>query len=73
MDKEQLIKKVRRDLKLDKLMSLVSLFICVLVYFFWIRRLYDITYFFISVVHFMIWINAMLITKRNLNTLEVMK
>ena len=73
MNKEELISKIKNDLSWDRIMSVLSLvgFAIALLYF--IYATLPLMYVGLAILNFLVWYNALLITKRNKQMMEVKK
>ena len=71
ISKEELIKKIKFDLKCDKIMTIFSVFFVAAMYLYWVYVNISIFYPLIAAVNFLIWLNAYLITRRNKQIVEL--
>lgn len=71
MNKEELIKKISRDLKYDKAMSLVSLVMFVPVFILWVYGTISFAVTGVLAINLLLWLNAAMLTRRNKQMMEV--
>ena len=71
ISREELYKTIVNDMKLDKLMSFVSLIALTVTMFYFFLQAISITLFACFVLHFLLWANAYMVTKRSKQMMEV--
>jgi len=71
--KEELLEKIKKDFKFDKLMSLASvlLFTMFLIYWYVTSSELAMDFSLLTALNLLIWLNAYLLTKRNLQMMEL--
>jgi len=72
-NKERLVKKIKKDLKLDRIMSLFSLLLFTIVFILWTTKIVSIELMGIFAVHFLVWFNSLLLTQRDKKIMEELK
>lgn len=71
--KFKLEKKIKVDLKLDKIMTLLSLLFLIGSYFYWVYAKINVYIVIALGLNFLIWLNAMLLTIRGKKLLGLIK
>ena len=71
--KFNLEKKIKVDLKLDKIMTLLSLLFLIASYFYWAYAKINVYIVIALGLNFLIWLNAMLLTIRGKKLLGLIK